>query len=71
LTVNGAVRQQATTAAMIWSLAEQIAILSRFYTLAPGDIIMTGTPEGVNPVVRGDVMEGTIGTLPKLRVKVV
>ncbi|MGL4636352.1 MAG: fumarylacetoacetate hydrolase family protein [Beijerinckiaceae bacterium] len=71
LMVNGAVRQQATTADMIWSLAEQISTLSRFYTLAPGDIIMTGTPEGVNPVARGDLMEATIGTLPKLRVKVV
>jgi fumarylpyruvate hydrolase len=55
---------------MIWSLAEQIAILSRFYTLAPGDIIMTGTPEGVNAVERGNVMIGTIGGLPRIRVKV-
>lgn len=71
LGVNGATRQEATTADMIWSLAEQIAILSRFYTLAPGDIIMTGTPEGVNAVARGDVMTGTIGVLPRIRVKVV
>jgi fumarylpyruvate hydrolase len=71
LTVNGNVRQKATTADMIWSLAEQIAILSQFFTLAPGDLIMTGTPEGVNAVVKGDVMEGRIGNLQPLRVKVV
>jgi fumarylpyruvate hydrolase len=71
LTVNGKDRQTADTADMIWSLPEQIAILSEYYTLAPGDIIMTGTPEGVNAVVRGDVMEGRIGALPSIRVKVV
>jgi fumarylpyruvate hydrolase len=71
LTVNGMDRQSADTADMIWSLPEQIAILSEYYTLAPGDIIMTGTPEGVNAVVRGDVMEGRIGALPSIRVKVV
>jgi len=70
LTVNGDIRQKATTADMIWSLAEQIAILSQFFTLAPGDLIMTGTPEGVAAVVRGDVMEGRIGDLLPVRVKV-
>jgi fumarylpyruvate hydrolase len=70
LTVNGATRQTASTADMVWSLPEQIAILSEYYTLAAGDIIMTGTPEGVNAVVRGDVMVGAIGSLPPLRVKV-
>jgi uncharacterized protein len=54
LTVNGALRQEASTGDMIWSLPEQISILSRFYTLAPGDVIMTGTPEGVAAVKRGD-----------------
>jgi fumarylpyruvate hydrolase len=71
LTVNGETRQKATTADMIWSLAEQIAILSQFYTLAAGDIIMTGTPEGVNAVVKGDIMAAGIGDLPPIRVKVV
>jgi fumarylpyruvate hydrolase len=71
LTVNGETRQTATTADMIWSLAEQIAVLSEYYTLAAGDIIMTGTPEGVNAVVRGDVMAASIGSLPAIRVKVV
>jgi fumarylpyruvate hydrolase len=55
---------------MIWSLAEQIAILSQYFTLAPGDLIMTGTPEGVNAVVKGDVMEGRIGSLQPIRVRV-
>jgi fumarylpyruvate hydrolase len=68
--VNNTMRQKATTADMIWSLAEQIAILSQYFTLAPGDLIMTGTPEGVNSVVKGDVMEGRIGNLTPLRVKV-
>jgi fumarylpyruvate hydrolase len=71
LTVNGKDRQKATTADMIWSLPEQISILSQFYTLAAGDIIMTGTPEGVNAVVKGDVMLGKIGNLPPLKAKVV
>jgi fumarylpyruvate hydrolase len=71
LTVNGKDRQTATTADMLWSLPEQISILSQFYTLAAGDIIMTGTPEGVNAVIKGDVMVGKIGTLPPLKVKVV
>jgi fumarylpyruvate hydrolase len=70
LTVNNAVRQKARTADMIWSLAEQIAILSQYFTLAPGDLIMTGTPEGVNAVVKGDVMEGRIGSLQPIRVRV-
>jgi fumarylpyruvate hydrolase len=70
LTVNNAVRQKAKTADMIWSLAEQIAILSQYFTLAPGDLIMTGTPEGVNAVVKGDVMEGRIGSLQPIRVRV-
>jgi fumarylpyruvate hydrolase len=71
LAVNGETRQKATTADMIWSLPEQIAILSRYYTLAPGDIIMTGTPEGVNAVGKGDLMAGAIGGLPAIRVRVV
>jgi fumarylpyruvate hydrolase len=70
LRVNGETRQTASTADMIWSLPEQIAILSEYYTLAPGDIIMTGTPEGVNAVVSGDLMAASIGGLPELRVKV-
>jgi fumarylpyruvate hydrolase len=71
LNVNGNPRQSATTADMIWSLPEQIAVLSRYFTLAPGDAIMTGTPDGVASVQRGDIMEGSIGGLQPMRVKVV
>jgi fumarylpyruvate hydrolase len=71
LTVNGATRQVSNTAEMIWSLQEQIAILSQYFTLAAGDIIMTGTPEGVNSVVIGDVMEASIGSLQTIRIKIV
>lgn len=71
LMVNGAVRQKASTADMIWSLAEQIATLSRSFALAPGDLIMTGTPDGVAAVAPGDVMEGRIGSLRPIRVRVV
>lgn len=54
LTVNGEVRQDSTTAALIWSVPEVIAYLSRFYRLEPGDLIYTGTPEGVGAVLVGD-----------------
>jgi fumarylpyruvate hydrolase len=57
LSVNVAVRQESDLSRMIWSVPEMIAILSRFFTLGPGDLIMTGTPAGVGPVVRGDLME--------------
>lgn len=55
LTVNGALRQSSDIAAMIWPLPAIIATLSRLVTLAPGDLIFTGTPAGVGPLVRGDV----------------
>ncbi len=54
LTVNGVVRQDSTTAALIWSVPEVIAYLSNFYRLQPGDLIYTGTPEGVGAVLVGD-----------------
>ncbi len=56
LNVNGEARQASNTGRMIMSIAEQIAYASRFYTLHPGDIIMTGTCEGVGPVVPGDTI---------------
>lgn len=56
LNVNGEPRQASNTGRMIMSIAEQIAYASRFYTLLPGDIIMTGTCEGVGPVVPGDTI---------------
>ncbi|GAB2893043.1 fumarylacetoacetate hydrolase family protein [Paralcaligenes sp. KSB-10] len=71
LTVNGEVRQHSTTAKLIWSVAETVSYLSRYFRLEPGDLIYTGTPEGVGPVVVGDLMTGTIAGLGTLSVKVV
>jgi fumarylpyruvate hydrolase len=71
LKVNDAVKQQADLEQMIWSVAEQISKLSEAFELMPGDIIYSGTPENVGPVVRGDMMEGHIDGLPNIRLKVV
>ena len=71
LKVNGAVKQNADLNQMIWNVAEQISRLSQAFELMPGDIIFSGTPENVGPVVKGDVMEGFIAGLPALSVKVV
>jgi len=60
LSVNGAVRQDAQVADMIWNVAEILAEASRLWRLAPGDLIYTGTPEGVGPLVRGDRLEGEV-----------
>ncbi len=60
LKVNGATRQGGDLADLIWSVPETIAYLSGLVALAPGDLIYTGTPEGVGPVVAGDVLEGHI-----------
>jgi 2-keto-4-pentenoate hydratase/2-oxohepta-3-ene-1,7-dioic acid hydratase in catechol pathway len=57
LKVNGEDRQSTNTSDMIFNVARQIAVMSSFYTLYAGDILMTGTPEGVGQVVAGDVME--------------
>ena len=71
LKVNGQVKQSANLNQMIWSVAEQISKLSEAFELAPGDIIYSGTPENVGPVVRGDIMDAHIDGLPEIRVKVV
>jgi fumarylpyruvate hydrolase len=71
LRVNGAIKQNASLAHMIWSVAEQIAKLSEAFELKAGDIIFSGTPENVGPVVRGDLMLGKIEGLPALSVRVV
>lgn len=60
LEVNGLLRQQGDLADMIWSVPETIAYLSTLVTLMPGDLIFTGTPEGVGPLVRGDKLVGKI-----------
>ena len=58
LSVNGTPRQAGDLAQMIWPVPEAIAFLSRYVALAPGDLIMTGTPAGVGPVQPGDVVTG-------------
>ena len=60
LSVNGATRQDAVVSDMIWGVAAIIAEASKLWRLAPGDLIYTGTPEGVGPVVKGDRVEGEI-----------
>ena len=60
LAVNGAARQDAKLADMMWSVPEIIAEASKLWTLAAGDLIFTGTPEGVGPVVAGDKVRGEI-----------
>lgn len=71
LKVNGQTKQNADLRQMIWSVAEQISRLSDANELFPGDIIYSGTPENVGPVVRGDVIEIHIDRLPNLSVKIV
>lgn len=71
LSVNGVVKQKADLSQMIWSVAEQISKLSEANELFPGDIIYSGTPENVGPVVRGDVIRCQIIGLPDLSIKIV
>ncbi|MEN5015296.1 fumarylacetoacetate hydrolase family protein [Erwinia sp. Eh17-17] len=61
LMVNGVVRQQGTTADMIHKIVPLIAYMSQFFTLRAGDVILTGTPEGVGPMVSGDRLEISLG----------
>lgn len=70
LTVDGVTKQDSDLSLMIWRTPEIIATLSRYYSLEPGDIIMTGTPSGVGPVVTGNTLEGTIEGLGSLTVKI-
>ena len=71
LKVNGQVRQVSDLSLLIWSVAETIAYLSKLVTLAPGDLIYTGTPEGVAAVQRGDVLEGVVEGVGTVRTKIV
>lgn len=68
--VNGTLRQEARTSELILSVAELIAWGSSFYTLHPGDVVLTGTPQGVGPVHAGDVMTATIEGIGTMRVAV-
>ena len=71
LQVNGADRQRSNVGKLIWNLAETIEHLSAAWELQPGDLIYTGTPEGVAAVVAGDVLVGSVAGLPELRVRMV
>lgn len=71
LKVNGKVVQTSDLSKLIWSVAEVIANLSELVELAPGDLIMTGTPEGVAAVVKGDVLEGVVEGVGEVRTKIV
>jgi fumarylpyruvate hydrolase len=70
LGVNGRIRQDAVVSDMLWNVAEVIAQASRLWRLAPGDLIYTGTPEGVGPLVRGDRVEGQIEGVGRLEFEI-
>jgi fumarylpyruvate hydrolase len=71
LQVNGKDRQRSDVSKLIWNIGEIIEHLSTAWELQPGDLIYTGTPEGVAAVVKGDTLVGAVGGLGELRVKVV
>ena len=71
LQVEGQDRQRSDIDQLIWSVPETIAYLSRFFELQPGDLIMTGTPEGVGPVIAGELMVGGVEGLGEICVRVV
>ena len=70
LAVNGQMKQSSSTSKLIWSIAESIEHLTTYWRLEPGDLIFTGTPEGVGAVVSGDLMEGAVAGVGSLKVKV-
>lgn len=70
LQVNGAVKQTSQTSKLIWNIAETIEHLSTYWRLEPGDLIFTGTPEGVGAVKSGDLMEGRVAGVGSLKVRV-
>jgi len=71
LAINGNVRQASDLDKMIWSVAEQIAKLSEAFELKAGDIIYSGTPENVGPVVKGDVLLAKLDGLPDMSIRIV
>ncbi|MFC3527736.1 fumarylacetoacetate hydrolase family protein [Paracoccus mangrovi] len=70
LGVNGVTRQDAVISDMVWSIDELIADLSHYYHLTPGDLILTGTPAGVGPVVAGDRLSGGIEGLAPVELRI-
>ncbi|SIT45432.1 Fumarylpyruvate hydrolase [Paraburkholderia ribeironis] len=71
LNVNGETKQKSDVSHLIWSVAETVADLSKFFRLEPGDVIYTGTPEGVGAVKRGELMTVGVERLGELNVRVV
>ena len=71
LKVNGKVVQTSDLSMMIWNIPETIAYLSRLVRLAPGDLIYTGTPEGVGAVQRGDLLEGVVAGVGTVKTRIV
>lgn len=70
ISVNGETRQDASTGDLILGVAQLVAWASSFYTLHPGDVLLTGTPQGVGPVKPGDVMVAAIERIGSMRVRV-
>ncbi|XP_076331676.1 oxaloacetate tautomerase FAHD1, mitochondrial-like isoform X1 [Tachypleus tridentatus] len=68
--VNGQVRQEGSTADMVFRIPSLISYISSYFTLEPGDVILTGTPAGVGPVQHGDIIEAGLGSLIKMSFKV-
>lgn len=71
LKINGSVKQEGNLNQMIWKVPEMIATLSTLFRLAPGDLIFAGTPAGVGPISKGDVLEGGVEGVGELRLTVV
>lgn len=71
LDVNGEARQRANTRDLILDIPALLVFASSFYTLMPGDILLTGTPDGVGPILPGDVMDASIAQIGSIQVKVV
>jgi fumarylpyruvate hydrolase len=71
LDVNGTRKQNSNISELIWNIPESIAYLSGLFELQPGDLIFTGTPEGVGAVVKNDLMVGGVAGLGELRVQIV
>lgn len=70
LAVNGETKQNADLQELVWTVPELIANLTTYVTVAPGDVILTGTPAGVGPLVAGDVVTGGVAGLPELSFRI-
>jgi fumarylpyruvate hydrolase len=70
LSVNGELRQDSDLENLIWSVPEIIAHLSRLYRLVPGDLIYTGTPDGVGPVKPGESLTGSVAAVGEIELSI-